>query len=256
MSAFTLCLFTFSASALIFLDSSGENGNGNFDVEDLYGGNSPTVGVVLMHGRCSEPADGPVVNELRTSLHTAGYTTISIKNPLANGSCNFNDYEANIATVMPEVYARVRTAINYLQANGVTDIVLAGFSLGSRFTAAHVARGQIDELPIQAYIGIGMYANHSDPLNHSYTLDEFTIPALDIYGDHDTNAVTTAASRISSYNSGIGPSYTQIVFDCDAALSTNDCHKLVGLKGSDTAELETTTLNWLKCYAPLGTADC
>ena len=44
---------------------------------------------------------------------------------------------------------------------------------------------------------------------------------------------------------------------CASTLTTNECHKLVGLKGPGSAqELETTTLNWLKCYAPLGTADC
>ena len=255
--AFTL-FFSISADAGFYLDSSTESGSDQFFVELLEGGSSPTVGVVLLHGRCSI-ATGPVVQELRTSLNTAGYTTISIYNPLttAVNQCAFSDYVNEVNTIMPEVYARVRTSINYLENLGVQNIVLVGFSLGSRFSSAHIARGQIDELPIKAFIGIGMYATNIDPLNPSFTLDEITIPVLDIYGDHDANAVDTASSRINSYNSGSGQSYTQIALDCASNLTVNECHKLVGLKGSATDELETTALNWAKCYAPLGAAaDC
>ncbi len=239
------------------LDSSAENGNGSFFVELLEGSLSPTIGVILMPDQCNT-TNGSVVQELRTSLNNAGYTTLSIVNPmtLAPRLCAFQDYVNEVDTIMPEVYARIRTAINYMETLGVKNIVLAGFGLGSRFTAAHIARGQIDELPIVAYVGIGMHATSIDPLNHSLTLDEISVPVLDLYGNNDTDAINTDSLRKNSYTGGPGKTYTQINLKCASSLASNECHKLVGLKGNDTAELEANTLSWLMCYAPLDAAGC
>ena len=148
-----------------------------------------------------------------------------------------------------ETYARIRTAINELETKGSTRVVIIGFSLGSRMAAAHVAgvRGQVDELPIVGLIGIGMYAGASDPdpLKTTLTLDEVVIPVLDIYGDNDTNSATTAVARKAAYDSGTGTAYTQMSLSCDAGLATNDCHKLVNLKGSSTSPLEVAVSNWI-----------
>ena len=239
------------------LDSSDENGSGSFFVELLEGYSSPTVGVILMPGKCNA-TNGPVVQELRTSLNNAGYTTLSIDNPLtvAPRLCALQDYVNEINAIMPEVYARIRTAINYMETLGVKNIVLAGFGLGSHFTAAHIARGQIDELPIAAYVGIGMHATSTDPLNQSFTIDETSVPVLDLYGENDTKAINTDSLRKNNYGSGSGKTYTQINLKCASSLGSNECHKLIGLKGNNTAELEANTLKWLMCYAPLGTAEC
>lgn len=250
--------YSFTALAGFNLDSTTDGGSsGSFFVEMLDGNTNATTAVVVLHGRCGSPTSA-VAQELRVSLNNSGYTTLSISNPLTqNGGCNFSDYANEVATIMPEVYARVRTAINHLQTtkSNLQNVALVGFSLGSRFASAHIARGQLNELPIIAYAGIGMNANSIDPLNLTTTLDEISIPVLDLYGDADTYAVNTAAARLSSY-AGTSTSYQQTVLDCDLSLTPNECHKLTGLKGSNTSELEISVLNWMNCYAPLGTADC
>ena len=234
-----------SSAVTVNLDSTGEGGSGAFSGELLESSCAKT-GVVMYHGRGSTPT-GPVVDELRTSLNRAGYTTLSIENPLpASGSPKiFNDYVTDVDAVFVETYARLRTAINALESLGVEQVVVAGFSLGSRFVTAHVARGQKDELPIVGLIGVGMYGNSVDPLNVTLTLDEVTIPVLDVYGDADSTAAATAADRLAAY---AGTSYAQTKLFCLA--STANCHRLEGLKGNDSMPLEITVNAWMQAVAP------
>lgn len=230
----------------------------------LEGSGNPDVGVVLMHGRQSQP-DGPVVRQLRQALNSAGYTTLSIDNPIAgvdaapaNGNFrDFADYVADVSSTtpyaFPEAYARVRTAINHLQSLGVEKVVVLGFSMGSRFMAAHVANGQQDELPIVGFIGIGMYATSVSVLNHVNTLPNISVPVLDLYGDEDTNAKNTALARVAAYN-GDGFDYLTAMLDCAAGLTTNECHQLNGLKstnGESCQPLEETVLSWMIGTVPL-----
>ncbi len=243
--------------------------SGSFGGEFLQGAGSPNVGIILLHGRGLTP-DSAVTRQLRNSLNNAGYSTLAIENPVpadsnGNGSnTDFSDYAADVSAgganyVFPETYARVRAASSYMQSLGVDQIVLSGFSLGSRLAAAVVARGQhAGDVPIVGLLNVGMYGNSIDPLNVVDTLDEITIPVLDIYGDGDTNAVTTAAARVAAYG-GAPTDYLQIALDCPAislTYSVNDCHKLRGnnLKGADDRPLETTARNWMQSVAPLASA--
>ena len=249
--------------ANLVLDPTGLGGTTEtFDACLLTGENSPTVGVVLLHGRTSQP-DGPVIEELRISLHNAGYTTLSIENPPADPTEDlrgFGDYLADSASsdpyAFPEAYARVNSAINHLQNIGIQEVVIAGFSMGSRFAAATVARIINPSLPIIGLVGVGMYNTSAvDPLDHDFILDEVTVPVLDIYGNTDSNATLDEAGRVNAYNKGVGTSYTQIVLNCSAVSSTN-CHQLDNLKGDDSKPLEQAVNAWMACNAPLAEADC
>ena len=248
-------------SVSLTLSSAIEGGNANFAsllLKPIVGSGLSQTGIVLLHGRGGNP-DSAVVRQLRKDLYDRGYTTLSIQEAVPSGfvegdsvtkppfSAYINDVNNNTNSVFLETYARIRTAINELETKGSTRVVIIGFSLGSRMAAAHVARGQVDELPIAGLVGIGMYAGISDPdpLKTTLTLDEVSIPVLDIYGDNDTNSATTAVAREAAYDSGTGTAYTQISLSCDVGLATNDCHKLVNLKGSSTSPLEVAVSQWI-----------
>ena len=253
------------SAAEIQLSSIAEGGStAAFTGLLLEGSGNPDVGVVLMHGRQSQ-TDGPVVRQLRQAINSAGYTTLSIDNPYAgvdsppaNGDFrDFADYEADVGSAspyaFPEAYARVRTAIDHLQSLGVEKVVVVGFSMGSRFMAAHVAHGQQDELPIVGFIGIGMWANSVGVLNPVNTLASVSVPVLDLYGDGDTNAKNTALARVGAYN-GDGFDYLTAMLDCAAGLTANECHQLNGLKspnGESCQPLEQTVLSWMIGTVPL-----
>ena len=233
----------------VSLNSTNEGGNSTFSGV-LLETSCAKVGVVLYHGRGLTPRSA-VIEEMRTSLYRAGYSTLSIENPLPlNGQTDFLSYVNDVSNdnyVFPEAYARMRTAINHLQSLGVEEVVVAGFSLGSRLATAHVARGQMNELPILGLLGVGMYGNSIDPLNVAKTLGEVTVPVLDLYGDADTDAVDTAAARLAAYNSGIGLDYTQIELACIPGLN---CHQLEGLSGDDNMPLEVNVNAWMQAVAP------
>ena len=249
-----IILSTPSTAATIGLSSIAEGGStASFRGELLNGAGNPAVGVILLHGRTGN-ADSAVVSELRQSINLAGYTTLSIDEPVPAAGTLFQDYVNDVNganTVFPELYARVRTASNTLENLGVNQIVLLGFSLGGRMASAHVARGQIDELPIVGLIGVGLAGNSIDPLNAALTLDEVSIPALDIFGDNDIDAVSTAAARQAAYNSGSGTDYIQKMVECvNPAI---DCvpHNFDGYRGSGNPVLETEVNHWLTSKAPL-----
>ena len=249
LSGFALSLSLPANAVVVNLSSTAEGGNSNFTGE-LLETSCARTGVVMFHGRGLSPT-GPVTQELRTSLQRAGYTTLAIDNPIPlNNQTDFTSYVNDVGSdnyVFPEAYARMRTAINHLQSLGVEQVIVAGFSLGSRLAAAHVARGQIDELPVVGFIGVGMYGNSIEPLNVSTTLDEISVPVLDLYGDVDTAAADTAADRLSAYNTGTGMGYTQTALTCVGG--TTNCHQLEGIRGSDTQPLETNVNAWMQAVA-------
>lgn len=240
------------------LNSATEGGSANFTALLKQPAVANTTGVVLVHGRGGNP-DSAVVRQLRNDLFDRKYSTLSIQAAVPatyteGDSVNkppyssyIDDVNNNANSVFLETYARIRTAINELESRGVTRIALIGFSMGSRITSAHVARGQVDELTIAGLIGIGMYAGGSDPdpLKTTFTLDEVSIPVLDIYGDNDTSSSSTAVARKAAYDSGTGTNYTQTQLTCNVSLSANDCHKLSGLKGTSTSPLELAVANWI-----------
>jgi len=241
----------YNIDQVLTLSSIAENGSSS-KFNTLLLASEPLqkkTGVVLLHGRGGHP-NTAVVRQLRNDLFHRGYVTLSIQEPVPAGyeegsgeKPPFQEYIDDIDAgnnVFPELYARVRSALNYLQRRGVRRVVLIGFSMGSRMAVAHLANGRINEIPIVGLIGVGMYANSIVPLNVGLMIRHVDVPVLDIYGDADTHAATTALFRKESYEkSGAGPNIAQHVLVCGLSLTTNACHKLVGLKGTSDARLET-----------------
>lgn len=205
----------------------------------LYRAGSNGVGIIFFHGRGQNP-NGDVVRQLRLTFNQLGYSTLSLKNPTpADGNTRFNSYLRNETMIGDQVFARVTTAIDALHTYGADDIVLAGFSIGSRFATAVAAAWQAGLLhpapsaKLRGLIGIGMYGNivtanaYTAPtprspttlgaINVYDTIDNLallkTLPVLDIYGSHDSLAVIQAPARRAAYP-GIVSNYTQAIIDC------------------------------------------
>lgn len=206
------------------------------------------VGVILMHGRNTAFDGSPmvhhpnavVVKQLRTQLSGLGYSTLSIETPdlpLAadrngNNRADFFEYAANEDALTADVFGRINAAIDELAARSVNRIVLAGFSMGSRYATAATAAAQLGLLgnsrDIVGLIGAGMVSslagstpttgapasvadiNGYDTLGNLRFVD---LPVLDVYGDLDSNAATTAAARRAAY-AGTLAGYTQLSLTC------------------------------------------
>lgn len=206
------------------------------------------VGVILMHGRNTAFDGQPmvhhpnavVVQQLRTHLAGLGYSTLSIETPNiplsanlnGNGTADFFEYDANNADLTAQVFARINAAIDELAAQSVQRVVLAGFSMGSRYATAATAAANLgllgNSLDVVGLIGVGMYANlaSSTPtaatptsladINGYDTLNNLafvSVPVLDIYGNLDGQAAATAADRLLAYGGAPGD-YTQVELTC------------------------------------------
>ena len=259
---------------------------------DTYNGilrqGTSDIGILFLHGRGQDP-NGDVVRQLRNSLNADGYTTLSIENPVPPGGTSFSNYAINEDLIDNQVFTRVEVALEELKARNVNRVVLAGFSLGSRFAVASAAAWQLNQLNtsglnVVGLLGVGLYSSgpdstvaNIDVLNTISNLSFITsIPVLDIFGNNDTPASSTAALRKASYR---GPNYTQVALTCPdsagnyfaqtatgvtpyygATGDANRCHQLrngllfdpgtntyitdVVLRGAPDAPLETTARNW------------
>ena len=202
-----------AGDSLVTLDSTGFGGSDSFNGVLRTAGGTPSTGIILLHGRGESYLDGHVILPLRLSLEGSGYTTLSIDTPvpkLADQTVTpdiaYTNYRNDASSggsnyVFPEVYARVRTAADFLKGQGATQAVLVGFSLGSRFGAAYLAYGDAASIPILGYVGVGMGA---DPLvnllDTPTSLAGVTQPVLDLYGSNDNFAVlNSVGDRASNY---------------------------------------------------------
>ncbi len=249
--------YVYNAGALspgdtgLTLDSTDYGGIDSFDAVLRQGTGNPSVGVILLHGRGQQTRDGHVILPLRLDLSSRGYTTLSINTPapLPPGSPNRFAY-ANFQNdamigganyVFPELYSRIYAATFELQSRGVTEVVLMGFSMGSRLASAFLQYGNPAALPIPlvGYIGVGMGIDNSVSLLDTPTsLTGVTLPVLDLYGENDDLGVLLGApDRLGAHDPSI---YTQIQ-------QAGAEHQWVGYE----SELIGHVSNWMSGVAPV-----
>lgn len=210
-----------AGDSLVTLDSTGFGGTDSFNGVLRAASGTQSTGIILLHGRGESYLDGHVILPLRLSLEGLGYTTLSIDTPIplpadqiVTPDVAYSNYQHDASSggsnyVFPEVYARIRTAADYLESHGATQAVLVGFSLGSRFGAAYLSYGGAASLPILGYVGVGMGADSLVSLLDTPTsLAGVTQPVLDLYGSNDNLSVLNGVGdRASSY---AGSEYTQL----------------------------------------------
>lgn len=224
------------------LDSQAFGGGGPFKACLLEGANSPPTTVILLHGRSSNPDNGPVVGLLRRSLRDLGYTTLSIANATPEPD-EFPNYVADVQganRLFPETYARVRAGMAALAKLRAADAVLLGFSMGSRMHAGFLAAGNAGTLPVRGLIALSAGINGAGPLNIANSLPKVLVPVLDVYGEGDPMCADSADARKTAYHAGQGKSFVQIKIGNKAP------HAFDG----NEREMEAAVHDWMKQIAP------
>ena len=145
---------------------------------------NPRGGVIIMHGRGYHPNWPEIVYPLRTGLTEHGWNTLSIQMPVLDNAATFYDY----LDILPESFPRISAAIEYLQQQGIKNIVLIAHSC-----SVHMGIGWLEQNPqadLHAFIGIGMGStDKGQPMLRPFPLEKFKLPILDIRGEHDYPAV-------------------------------------------------------------------
>lgn len=146
--------------------------------------------VILMHGMGAHPNWPEVIQPLRSELPDHGWATLSLQMPILPNEAELSDY----LPLLDEAPARIQAGIDFLKAQGMNTIVLAGHSLGSAMGCSFLVKpGSRD---VQAFIGIGMQPSRLDPrLDSATCLEALQVPVLDLYGTRDDRARDSATAR-------------------------------------------------------------
>jgi len=225
-----------SNNSKLKLDSGSFGGTGPF-VAFLAQGKRKTA-IIILHGRNSNPDDGPIVGILRHSLAEAEYTTLSIANPVPDPD-EFPKYVADVEgpnSLFREAYARIRAGIADVAARGAANVILLGFSMGARMHAGFLASGHLTLVPVRGLVALSAGNNGPGSLNTANSLPKVTVPVVDIYAEGDAMCNDTAADRKAAYQKGSGKSYTQVKIGNKAGHA---------FEGSEK-EMEKAVQDWIK----------
>jgi len=161
--------------------------------------------VVVMHGTGIHPDWQQVIQPIRVGLTEHGWNTLSIQMPILANEAEYIDY----APLYDEVAPRINAAIQHLKDNGSKDIVLLGHSQGSAMTAYYLSGAKPD---IKGFVAIGIAAFADDKrMNSIKSLENITVPVLDLYGDEDLeNILTTVELRAAAAKKAGNKNYTQV----------------------------------------------
>lgn len=165
----------------------------------------PKRGVILMHGIGVHPNWNQVIYPLRTGLAERGMSTLSLQMPILRNEAEAIEY----APLMTEAGPRVEAGIRFLKAKGVTEIVIAGHSLGATMGAHYLASGAVD---VRAFVAVGMGGRPDEPRMDTVSfLRRIQIPMLDLYGSDDLPQVLKGVEpRAAAAHAGGNTVYRQI----------------------------------------------
>ncbi len=160
-----------------------------FAVYDVDQSGQPKGAVIILHDADSHPDKPEIIRPLRSNLPMHGWATISVQLPYL---ASITDY-SNKQSIINQ---RINSAANYLQSNGINNIVLLGHGTGAMAATAYLSAQH--DAPIQAFIAIslGILDQNEKPESISQQLEKITVPILDIFGSNDLDHITnTARSR-------------------------------------------------------------
>jgi pimeloyl-ACP methyl ester carboxylesterase len=138
----------------------------------------PVKGAVLLLHDIGGHADWPgVVRPLRTALPQYGWHTLSVQRPMWSREPSPHELEDALA----EETARVRAALAFLKARGVSRVVVVGHGRGAGVALEILAKARPRE--VVALVAVNAADSAGAPMVAA--LDGSDIPVLDLYGTRD-----------------------------------------------------------------------
>ena len=192
-------------------------------------------GAIILPSLGRTPDWPDVIAPLRKALPAHSWNTLAIELPMpAKGADGLWQLEPYFTASR----SRIQSAINYLQQQGITNIVLIGHGLGA--VAAAVCVSGNDPLKVSGLAAISLGTPPgSEPKSYGpELLEKIHVPILDIYGSRDFDEVTaSAAARVTAARRG--------------GLAAMRSQQLEALKRSPQARLLSTDHNGYIAYRQL-----
>lgn len=162
---------------------------GDHDFLSIYTeAETATRALLIIHGRGFHPDWADTIQPLRVELVEYGWNTLSIQMPVLGKEAKYYDY----VPIFDEAIPRIEAGLQYLRAQGNTDIVMIAHSCGVHMSMHYLQQHGDDQL--SAYVGIGMGAtDYRQPMLEPFPLKTISVPVLDIYGADDYPAVRRMA---------------------------------------------------------------
>ena len=196
---------------------------------------SSVGGAIILPSLGRTPDWPDVIAPLRKALPAHSWNTLAIELPMpAKGADGLWQLEPYFTASR----SRIQSAINYLQQQGISNIVLIGHGLGA--AAAAVCVSGNDPLKVSGLAAISLGAPPgSEPKSYGpELLEKIHVPILDIYGSRDFDEVTaSAAARVTAARRG--------------GLAAMRSQQLEALKRSPQARLLSTDRNGYIAYRQL-----
>jgi pimeloyl-ACP methyl ester carboxylesterase len=139
-----------------------------------------TAGVIVVHGLGMHP-DWGLINPLRSQLAERGYATLSVQMPVGFKEARADRYPP----LYPEAAARLRAAVEFLRARGLSRVALVSHSMGARM--ANHFLNEAGDARVDAWVAIGILGEITAP-------ETLRAPVLDLYGALDFPAVLESAA--------------------------------------------------------------
>lgn len=158
-------------------------------------------GAIVVHGIGIHPDWPQVVNPLRVTLPEHGWSTLAIQAPVLANEAESADYLPLLDGVAP----RMDAAIAFLKEQGIEHIAIVAHSLGATMSGDYLSNHSD---AVDAYVAIGMSGGAPQArLDNVQILSRISTPTLDLYGQHDLEAVVSSApdrvkSALAAGNSG------------------------------------------------------
>jgi pimeloyl-ACP methyl ester carboxylesterase len=157
-------------------------------------------GAIILPSLGRTPDWPDVIAPLRKALPAHSWNTLAIELPLpAKGADGLWQLEPYFTASR----SRIQSAINYLQQQGITNIVLIGHGLGAAAAAVCVSGNNPLKVSGLAAISLGAPPGSEAKPYGPDLLEKIHVPILDIYGSRDFDEVTaSAAARATAARRG------------------------------------------------------
>ena len=184
-------------------DDSGHEFLGIFTQAD----DNPDRAVILAHGIGVHPNWPDVIYPLREGLLEHGITTLSIQMPILANDADQVEY----APLFSEAPSRFEAALEYLNEEGYSDIVIIGHSTGASMAAFYLSQGNAPAVQSLVLIGMSPGIKGSENIE---ALAKIKVPVMDLYGSEDLPRVLgSVEQRALVGNQQVEYQYLQVRVD-------------------------------------------
>jgi pimeloyl-ACP methyl ester carboxylesterase len=168
---------------------------------------TPRGTVLLVHGIGAHPDWPQVIQPLRSGLSEKGWQSLSIQMPLPPEGID----TAGRTTLLREGGERLQAALAWLAGKGKTPATLIAHSRGGADVLHFAATRADDRITSFVLIGVnGRYDDLPGDLSPLQSLQDISLPVLDLYGAYDIEGVIKTAPerrQAAAGNSG----YQQVI---------------------------------------------